>query len=68
MIFCEMCACHLLLGRPWQYDVKDWHEGETNVHHITKGVFKYTMNPLLEEMSHKIVKGIVMLVGEKEFM
>lgn len=42
---CEMDACHLLLGRPWKYDVKARHEGETNVYHITKGGVKYTLNP-----------------------
>lgn len=28
----EMDACHLLLGRPWQYDVDARHEGRKNVY------------------------------------
>lgn len=28
----EMDACHILLGRPWQYDVNATHHGKDNVY------------------------------------
>lgn len=40
-VFCNilpMDACHLLLGRPRQCDVKAIHDGENNSYMITKGV------------------------------
>ena len=45
----DMDAFHLLPRRPWQYDVKAKHDGETNVYTITKGGINYTMNPLLDD-------------------
>ena len=64
----DMDACHLLLGRPWKYDVKFKHDGETNVYTITKGGIKYTMNPLPDDGKLDHVVSSVALVGEKEFM
>lgn len=31
----NMDACHLLLGRPWQYDRKTLHDGYTNTYTLT---------------------------------
>ena len=30
----EMSACHVLLGRPWQYDRKSVHNGFTNIYTV----------------------------------
>lgn len=38
----EMDACHLLLGRPWQYDVDSRHDGRKNVYKLTKDGVQYT--------------------------
>ena len=62
----EMDAFHLLLGRPWQYDVCSKHDGKTNIHTITKDGVEYTMPPLLDD-GNSITNGVI-LVGEKEFM
>ena len=64
----DMGACHLLLGRPWQYDVKAKNDGETNVYTITKGGINYTMNLLPYDGKVDDVVSNVALVGEKEFM
>ena len=64
----DMDACHILLGRPWHYDVKSKHDGETNVYTITKGGIKYTMNPLPDDGKLEHVVTSVSLVGEKVFM
>ena len=62
----EMDACHLLLSRPWQYDVCAKHDGKTNVYTITKDGVEYNMPHLLDD--GKPATNGVMLVGEKEFM
>nr|GMC82456.1 putative retrotransposon polyprotein [Ipomoea batatas] len=41
-----MHACHILLGRPWQYDRDTLHHGKTNKYTIHKGGKKYTLTPL----------------------
>ncbi|XP_074302919.1 uncharacterized protein LOC141637254 [Silene latifolia] len=41
-----MNACHILLGRPWQYDRKVEHDGRSNVYVVTKGKAKYQLKPL----------------------
>ena len=43
-----MDACHLLLGCPWQFDVKAMHDGEKNTYMITKQGKKFQMDPLLD--------------------
>ena len=62
----DMDACHLLLRRPWQYDVKSKHDGETNVYTITKVGIKYTMNCLPDDGKLEHVVSSVALVGEKD--
>ena len=64
----EMDACHLLLGRPWQFDVKSRHDGETNIYTITKGGVKYTMRPFPDDSKSDHIVSSVALVGEKEFL
>ncbi|XP_052193772.1 uncharacterized protein LOC127802120 [Diospyros lotus] len=46
-----MDAYHMLLGRPWQYDVDAQHSGENNVHRLEKGGVKYTLLPLCPKTS-----------------
>ncbi|XP_047249379.1 uncharacterized protein LOC124885515 [Capsicum annuum] len=42
-----MQACHLLLGRPWQYDRSTKHDGRTNQYSLEKDGQKVTLYPLL---------------------
>lgn len=30
--FIDMDACHIILGRPWQYDTNSIHKGKPNVY------------------------------------
>ena len=39
-------VCHVILGRPWQFDVNSRHEGRTNVYSIEKGGKKFILLPL----------------------
>ncbi|XP_060210549.1 uncharacterized protein LOC132637485 [Lycium barbarum] len=41
-----MQACHLLLGRPWQFDVDAQHSGRTNKYSFVVKGKKYILNPL----------------------
>ncbi|KAI5672357.1 hypothetical protein M9H77_12721 [Catharanthus roseus] len=48
-ILCDMVpmqSCHLLLGRPWQFDRKSLHNGENNTYSFVKDGRTFTMNPL----------------------
>jgi len=47
-----MEACHILLGRPWQFDKKTMHNGFTNeitFTHKEKKFILYPLPPLMEE-------------------
>ncbi|XP_060177892.1 uncharacterized protein LOC132607834 [Lycium barbarum] len=41
-----MQACHLPLGRPWQFDVNAQHSGRTNKYSFVVKGKKYILNPL----------------------
>jgi hypothetical protein len=41
-----MHACHLLLGRPWQYDRRAMHDGFTNKYSFTPNRQPITLVPL----------------------
>ena len=41
-----MDACHLLLGRPWQFDKLVQHDGRKNTYTVVKDKVKYVLNPL----------------------
>ncbi|XP_059073402.1 uncharacterized protein LOC131874169 [Cryptomeria japonica] len=70
-VLCEvvtMDAYHILLGRPWQYDMSTQHDGKRNVYHIKKNSENFTMTSLPADGQEKNSTGSVMLVGQKEFM
>ncbi|XP_022876690.1 uncharacterized protein K02A2.6-like [Olea europaea var. sylvestris] len=50
----EMDACHLLLGRPWQFDRHSLHDGYTNTYSFLFGGKKIVLLP---------DKGLVQIVG-----
>ncbi|XP_057852864.2 uncharacterized protein LOC131063114 [Cryptomeria japonica] len=63
-----MNVCHLLLGRPWQFDRRAQHDGHKKIYVIEKdGVF-YTLGPLQEDMGVAHEGPSVMVVKEKEFL
>ncbi|XP_074278626.1 uncharacterized protein LOC141602221 [Silene latifolia] len=41
-----MNACHILLGRPWQFDRKVEHDGRANVYSVMKGNVRYNLKPM----------------------
>ncbi|XP_071699040.1 uncharacterized protein [Rutidosis leptorrhynchoides] len=42
----DMSACHLLFGRPWQFDLNTTHDGQKNVYQFVKDEHKVTLLPL----------------------
>ena len=46
--FCDvvkMDACHLLLGRPWQFDRETQHDGKKNSYSLVKDGKMFTLLP-----------------------
>ena len=51
MVICDvipMDACHLLLGRPWQYDHNATHEGRTNTYSFWDSRKRRVLRPMFE--------------------
>ena len=47
-VYCDvvdMDACHVLLGRPWQYDVNAQHSGRSNIYNLEKRGVRFTLLP-----------------------
>eukprot|EP00253_Pinus_taeda_P030020 PITA_30020 len=44
-----MDVCHILLGRPWQYDIKVVHDRMMNYYMFVKDGIKHTLVPITEE-------------------
>ncbi|XP_074278572.1 uncharacterized protein LOC141602165 [Silene latifolia] len=48
-VWCDvlpMSACHILLGRPWQFDRKVVHQGKDNIYIVSKGKSRFHLKPL----------------------
>ena len=51
MVICDvvpMDACHLLLGRPWQYDHSATHEGRTNTYSFWDAGKRRVLRPMFD--------------------
>jgi hypothetical protein len=42
-----MDACHVLLGRPWQFDKRSTHEGRSNVYSLWHQGKRHVLRPML---------------------
>ena len=42
----DMDACHMSLGRPWQFDKNTFHKGEDNTYTFYQGVVKIVLAPM----------------------
>ncbi|GLJ43686.1 hypothetical protein SUGI_0909510 [Cryptomeria japonica] len=63
-----MDACLLLLGRPWQFDRKIIHHGETNSYTFQKDGVTYKIYSIEDEAESRSKGSNEILVVEKEFM
>eukprot|EP00253_Pinus_taeda_P026966 PITA_26966 len=70
-ILCDvmpMDVCHLLLGRPWQFDRSEIHDGKTNCYKFVKDGIKHTLVPIKEENTAETSGVKALLMGGKEFV
>ncbi|KAK9109663.1 hypothetical protein Sjap_017723 [Stephania japonica] len=65
-VYCDvvdMDACHLLFGRPWQFDVNAQHAGRDNVYKLEKEGVTFNLLPLKASNRSKTAK-----VEERSFL
>ena len=67
-ILCDvmpMDVCHILLGRPWQFDKKVIHDGRSNCHSFEQNEIRHVLHPLQEggTAGHSTPK-VLMLSGK----
>lgn len=58
-VYCDivdMDACHILFGRPWQFDVDAKHSGRKNTYQLEKEGVRYTLLPIVEKNQTKAFK------------
>ena len=63
-----MDVCHILLGRPWQYDRKVTDDGKTNCYKFTKDGVKHTLVPIKEEETAESSGTKALFIGGKQFV
>ena len=56
-------VCHILLGRPWQFDRKAIHDGRRNTYTIDKYGKKHTLFPLKAKAKEEALGNSVMLMS-----
>eukprot|EP00253_Pinus_taeda_P026745 PITA_26745 len=71
-IICDimpMDVCHILLGRPWQYDRKVTHDGVMNCYKFEKDGVRHTLVPIKEEKgAAETSETKALLVSGKQFL
>lgn len=63
-----MDVCHVLLGRPWQYDINVAYNGRENTFTFEKEGRRHTLIPLKDERAEEQTSPKVLLFTEKEFL
>jgi hypothetical protein len=63
-----MDVCHVLLGRPWQYDRSVMYNGRENTFALEKEGRRHILIPLKDEKVEEQSSSKVLLVKEKEFL
>eukprot|EP00253_Pinus_taeda_P033677 PITA_33677 len=71
-IICDvmpMDVCHILLGRPWQYDRKVTHYGVMNCYKFEKDGVRHTLVPIREEKeTTEVNETKALLMSGKQFL
>lgn len=60
-----MDVCHILLGRPWQYDRKVVHDRKKNYYNFFEDRIKHTRLPIKEEETVGSSETRVLMMGGK---
>lgn len=70
-IICDvmpMDVCHILLGRPWQFDRSVIHDGKKNTYKFQKDGINHTLVPLQEEGTAESNDSKALLLRGKDFL
>jgi hypothetical protein len=70
-ILCEvipMDVCHILLGRPWQYDQKVIHDGRKNTYTLEKNGRTHMLLPIEDKEQKTEASSSILLVSGKEIL
>jgi hypothetical protein len=70
-ILCDaipMDVCHLLLGRPWQYDRNVIHDGRMNTYTLEKNGRTHMLLPIKDKEVKTEVRNTVLLMSGKELL
>jgi hypothetical protein len=70
-IMCDvipMDVCHVLLGRPWQYDRNVVHERRMNTYTLEKDGKSYTLLPIKDKEVRLEVRSTILLMSGKELL
>jgi hypothetical protein len=63
-----MDVCHLLLGRPWQYDTNVVHDGRKNTYTLKKNRRTHMLFPIKDKEVKPEVSNTVLLMSGKELL
>jgi hypothetical protein len=66
--FIPMDVCHLLLGRPWQYDINVIHDRRMNTYTLEKNGITYMFLSIKDKEVNSEVSSIVLLMSGKEIL
>ena len=61
-----MDACHILLGKPWQYYCQTMHDGKKNTYTLSKDNQQFTLLPMKEKVTSK--SSTTSLLASKSFI
>jgi hypothetical protein len=70
-ILCDvipMDVCHVLLGRPWQFDRKVVHDGRMNTYTLEKDGETHTLLPIKDKKAEPEVSSTILLMSGKELL
>ena len=63
-----MDICHMLLGRPWQFDRHAVHDGHANTYTLTKDGVKHKLKPMKEIAEKACSVAKICVVDRKQFL
>ena len=64
-----MDVCHILLGRPWQFDRAAVHDAKKSTYKFFKDGVHHTLIPMEEgEPSSRVIDPKTLLLSEKEYL
>jgi hypothetical protein len=66
--FIPMDVCHLLLGRPWQYDINVIHDGRMNTYTLEKNGRTHALLPIQDKEVKPEVNSTILLMSGKELL